>query len=203
MERNQPMDKKPSTRQIIVLAVTICAAYLVYQTYQRYMYSWRLANQTREDAISTVAITHARPGPTRETLKLPGNIEAWYQAPIYAQVYGYVKMWYADYGAKVKKGDVLAEINSPMIDAQFAQAKAALDSQKAKYNLAVVTAQRYLALRRARAVSEQSISVQEANEKSEAAQVQAAEHNVGTRLVQAQPRVREREGIKFDHFPWL
>jgi RND family efflux transporter MFP subunit len=182
MERNQPMDKKPSTRQIIVLAVTICAAYLVYQTYQRYMYSWRLDNQTREDAISTVAITHARPGPTRETLKLPGNIEAWYQAPIYAQVYGYVKMWYADYGAKVKKGDVLAEINSPMIDAQFAQAKAALDSQKAKYNLAVVTAQRYLALRRARAVSEQSISVQEANEKSEAAQVQAAEHNVGNFL---------------------
>ncbi len=182
MDRNQHMDKKPSTRQIILLALTIGVAYLGYQGYQRFMYSRRLANETLEDAVQTVAVTHARPGPTRETLKLPGNIDAWYQAPIYAQVYGYVKMWYADYGAKVKKGDVLAEINSPMIDAQFAQAKAALDSQKAKYNLAVVTAQRYLALRKSRAVSEQSISVQEANEKSEAAEVQAAEHNVANFL---------------------
>lgn len=176
------MNSKATIRQLGVLAAAICVAYLGYQSWQRFMYSRRLASDTLEDAMPTVAVTHALPGPTRETLKLPGNIDAWYQAPIYAQVYGYVKMWYADYGAKVKRGDVLAEINSPMIDAQFAQAKASLESQKAKYNLAVVTAQRYLALRKARAVSEQSISVQEANEKSEAAQVQAAEHNVNNFL---------------------
>ena len=176
------MDRKSTVRQLGVLAAAVAVAYLGYQAWQRLMYAHRLANETLEDAVQTVAITHARPGPSRETLKLPGNIDAWYQAPIYAQVYGYVKMWYAYYGAQVKRGDVLAEINSPMIDAQFAQAKASLESQKAKYNLAVVTAQRYLALRKARAVSEQSISVQEANEKSEAAQVQAAEHNVNNFL---------------------
>ena len=54
-----------------------------------------------------------------------------FEAPIYAQVSGYVKMWYKDYGALVKKGDVLAEINAPALDAQYAQAKADLESERA------------------------------------------------------------------------
>ena len=48
----------------------------------------------------------------------------WYEAPIYARVTGYVKMWYKDYGDQVKKGDILAEINAPDLDAEYAQAKA-------------------------------------------------------------------------------
>ena len=59
-------------------------------------------------------------------LRFPAILQAWFQAPIYAQVSGYVKMWYKDYGALVKKGDVLAEINAPALDAQYAQAKADL-----------------------------------------------------------------------------
>ncbi|WP_244441319.1 MULTISPECIES: efflux RND transporter periplasmic adaptor subunit [Methylosinus] len=120
----------------------------------------------------------AQSGPPFETLTLPGNIEAWFQAPIYAQVSGYVKAWHKDYGAQVAKGDVLAEINTPTLDAQFEQAKAALEAQKAKFNLAVVTANRYTSLRSSHAVSEQSISVEVANMKSEGAQVAAAEQNV-------------------------
>jgi RND family efflux transporter MFP subunit len=172
------MDKKPSPKNIAIFAVAAIGAYLAYQTYSRMMYAKHLGDETLEGAVPAVAITNARPGPKTETITLPGNIDAWYQAPIYAQVSGYVKMWYRDYGAKVKRGDVLAEINVPILDAQYAQAKAALESQKAKYNLAVVTANRYLALRKSRAVSEQSISVYEANERSEAAEVQAAQHNV-------------------------
>ena len=172
------MDKKPSAINIAIFAAAALGAYLAYQTYSRLMYSKRLVDETIEGAMPAVAVTHARPGPTSETITLPGNIDSWYLAPIYAQVSGYVKMWYKDYGAKVQRGDVLAEINVPILDAQYAQAKAALDSQKAKYNLAVVTVNRYLALRKSRAVSEQSISVYEANEKSEAAEVQAAQHNV-------------------------
>lgn len=87
-------------------------------------------------------------------------------------------MWYKDYGAHVKRGDVLAEINAPALDAQYNQALAALESQKAKYNLAVVSYSRWAALRKSHAVSEQSISVQEANMKSEAALVDVAQHNV-------------------------
>ena len=158
------MDKKPSAKNIAIFAAAALGAYLAYQTYSRLMYSKRLGDETIEGAMPAVAVTHARPGPTSETITLPGNIDAWYLAPIYAQVSGYVKMWYKDYGAKVQRGDVLAEINVPILDAQYAQAKAALDSQKAKYNLAVVTVNRYLALRKSRAVSEQSISVYRSEE---------------------------------------
>lgn len=178
------MDNKLSARNGVFMIGAALAAYLGYQALQRSWYAQRLAQETLEGAIPNVGITHAQPGPTKETIVLPGNIDAWYQAPIYAQVAGYVKMWYKDYGALVKKGDVLAEINAPMVDAQFAQARAAVASQKAKYNLATVTAQRYLALRKSRAVSEQSISVQEANQKSEAADVEAAEHNLDNFLAQ-------------------
>src|ERR1700740_1483446 len=64
-------------------------------------------------------------------LVLPGDIQAWYSAPVYARVNGYLKMWYFDYGARIKKGQVLAEIETPEIDAQFSAAKARLRSAEA------------------------------------------------------------------------
>jgi RND family efflux transporter MFP subunit len=145
-----------------------------------------IRKETLENAIPTVSITGAKPGAATETITLPGNIEAWFQAPIYGQVSGYVKMWYKDYGAQVKKGDVLAEINTPALDAQYSQAKAGLEAERAKYNLSVVTAERWTALRKSHAVSEQEISVQEANMKSEKAQLEAAEHNVNNFVAQLQ-----------------
>ena len=178
------MNNKLSARNGVLMISAALAAYLGYQAFRRSWDARQLAQETLDGAVPNVSITHARPGPTSETLILPGNIEAWYQAPIYAQVSGYVKMWYKDYGAQVRKGDVLAEINAPILDAQFAQAKAALDAQRAKYNLAVVSAQRWLALRQGHAVSEQSISEKEANEKAEAADVQAAQHNVDNFIAQ-------------------
>jgi RND family efflux transporter MFP subunit len=145
-----------------------------------------IRKETLENAVPTVSITGAKPGAATETITLPGNIEAWFQAPIYGQVSGYVKMWYKDYGAQVKKGDVLAEINTPALDAQYSQAKAGLEAERAKYNLSVVTAERWTALRKSHAVSEQEISVQEANMKSEKAQLEAAEHNVNNFVAQLQ-----------------
>ncbi len=62
---------------------------------------------------------------------LPGTVQAWYEAPIYARVPGYLKDWYFDYGAHVKKGDVLAEIETPDLDAQLAAAQAKLNSAQA------------------------------------------------------------------------
>lgn len=145
-----------------------------------------IREETLANAAPTVSVTNARPGAPTETITLPGNVEAWFQAPIYAQVSGYVKMWYKDYGAQVKKGDVLAEINTPTLDAQYSQAKAAYEAERAKYNLAVVTAQRWTALRKTHAVSEQEISVQEANMQAEKAQLEAAEHNANSFAAQLQ-----------------
>jgi len=173
-------------RPAVWAALLVFALFVAYEFYARKRASHFLQQETLENAVPTVSVTNAKPGPPTETIVLPGNVEAWFQAPIYAQVSGYVKMWYKDYGAKVKKGDVLAEINTPTLDAQYSQAKASLEAQRAQYNLAVVSAQRWVALRKSHAVSEQSISVQEANEKKAKADLEAADHNVSNFVAQLQ-----------------
>lgn len=163
---------------LAISTIFLCLFYVGYRVYDSRLEAAALREATLERAVPTVAVTRATPLPPNETLTLPGNIQAWYEAPIYAQVSGYVKMWYKDYGAQVKKGDVLAEINAPALDAQYAQAKADLESERAKNALAELTARRYLAMRKNHAVSEQAISVQVAEAKAQAAKVKAAEQNV-------------------------
>jgi len=132
-----------------------------------------LHSQMLENTVPTVSIIHAQKSPAVVPIALPGTIQSWFQAPIYAQVSGYVKMWYKDYGASVKKGDILAKINAPALDAQYHQARADLVSERAKYALAVVTAERYLKLRDTHAVSKQSISVKVQEMRAEKALVKA------------------------------
>jgi multidrug efflux pump subunit AcrA (membrane-fusion protein) len=113
-------------------ALSAFALFVIYEFYARHHASTLLQQETLENALPTVAVSNPQPGPPTETIVLPGNIEAWFQAPIYAQVSGYVKIWYKDYGAKVKKGDTLAEINTPTLDAQYSQAKASLEGERAQ-----------------------------------------------------------------------
>ncbi|MGH7183048.1 MAG: efflux RND transporter periplasmic adaptor subunit, partial [Nitrospiraceae bacterium] len=163
---------------LAISAILIGVGYVGYRIYESNIDAAALREETLEVAVPTVAITNPKPSPLSETITLPGNIQAWFEAPIYAQVSGYVKMWYKDYGAKVKKGDVLAEINAPALDAQYRQAVADLESERALYVLADLTAKRYLALRPSHAVSEQSISVKVQEAKAQAARVNAAEEHV-------------------------
>jgi RND family efflux transporter MFP subunit len=165
--------------QGVLLSLTLLVLlYLGYRMYETRSDAALLHEQTLEGAVPTVAVVSPKPVPATETITLPGNIVGWYEAPLYARVTGYVKMWYKDYGELVKKGDILAEINAPDLDADYAQAKADLDSERAKYKLAEVTAKRWVALRPNHAVSEQSITVQEQNLKVQAALVKAAEQKV-------------------------
>jgi len=165
-------------RSLAIAAILLCALYVGYRMYGGKSDAALLRDRTLEDAIPTVAVVHPTPGASTETITLPGNIVGWYEAPIYARVTGYVKMWYRDYGDQVMEGDILAEINAPDLDAEYAQAKADLDTERARYKLAEVTAQRWAALRPNHAVSEQSITVKEQELKAEAAKVKAAEQKV-------------------------
>ncbi len=181
----------------IFSGIILLLVYLCYRIYESTVDASTLRKHTLEDTIPTVAITYPTPVPPTETITLPGNIQAWFEAPIYAQVSGYVKMWYKDYGALVRKGDILAEINAPALDAQYAQAKADLAAERAKYALADLTAKRWVALRKNHAVSERSISVQEANAKAEAARVKASEQNVKNfeALIQFKTLVAPYDGV--------
>jgi len=90
---------------------------------------------TEAQAIPEVAVITPKAGPAIERLVLPGNIQAWYEAPMYARVSGYLKNWYFDYGAHVKKGDVLAYIDMPDLDAQLSAAQAKLHSAESVVNV--------------------------------------------------------------------
>ncbi|TAJ08742.1 MAG: efflux RND transporter periplasmic adaptor subunit [Nitrospirae bacterium] len=165
-------------RRLALAAIMMVGLYLGYRIYESRLDAAALRDETLEGAVPTVAVIHAKPSAPTETITLPGNVAAWFLAPIYAQVSGYVKMWHKDYGAQVKTGDVLAEINAPALDAQYEQAKADLEAERAKYTLAEVTAKRWIAMRKSHAVSEQSITVQEQHMKAQAAVVNAAEQKV-------------------------
>ena len=134
---------------------------------------------TATDAsLPRVQVVSPQPGPPQRTLTLPGNIDAWYQAPIYAQVSGYVSHWYKDYGAEVKTGDVLATIDTPALDAQFAASKANLAVMEARYKLAVITTNRWSALAGTQAVSQQEVDVKAQDAAAQKAQVAAAQQDV-------------------------
>jgi RND family efflux transporter MFP subunit len=107
-------------------AVAAAAGILLRQGHEAAVAKW-----TDAQAIPTVAVIAPEHNGVDDMLTLPGTIQAWYESPIYARVNGYLKNWYVDYGAHVKKGDVLAEIDAPDIDAQLAAAQSKLNSAKA------------------------------------------------------------------------
>jgi RND family efflux transporter MFP subunit len=165
-------------KRLAFIALVLLVFYVGHRMYESRGDAALLREKTVEEAVPTVAVVSPKPGAATETITLPGNIVGWYEAPMYARVTGYVKMWYKDYGDQVKKGDILAEINAPDLDAEYAQAKADLETQRARYRLAEVTAKRWVALRPNHAVSEQSITVKEQELKAEAAMVKAAEQKI-------------------------
>ncbi len=118
-----------------------------------------LAYQTDMAAIPTVSIIHPLVGRENPNLILPGDIEAWYWAPVYSQVSGYVRDWYKDIGAQVKKGDLLATIDVPELDANVERAKADVARAKADEELANITAVRWTKLWKTDAVSRQETDV--------------------------------------------
>jgi RND family efflux transporter MFP subunit len=165
-------------RFVVISAILLCVLYVGYRIYESKSDGALLREKTLKGAVLTVAVTNATPMALTETITLPGNIAGWYEAPIYARVTGYVKMWYRGYGDQVKKGDILAEINAPDLDAEYAQAKAGLETERARYKLAEVTAKRWMALRPNHSVSEQSITVKEQELKAHAALLKESEQKV-------------------------
>ena len=118
-------------RRVGLICVMAAAAIAGFGIFQRRSQEAEVAGWTRERAVPSVAAITPKLGAASQSLVLPGTVQAWYEAPIYARVSGYLKMWNFDYGAHVKKGDVLAEIETPDLDAQLAAALAKLNSAKA------------------------------------------------------------------------
>jgi RND family efflux transporter MFP subunit len=138
-----------------------------------------LKTWTHERAIPTVMLVNPEHSSADQSLVLPGDIQAWYAAPLHARVSGYVKMWYKDIGAKVKAGDVLADIDTPDLDQQLDQAKGELEKAKADAALAEITANRWEALQKSNAVSQQVTDEKAGDYQARLAEVAAAKANLG------------------------
>ncbi|MGA2562626.1 MAG: efflux RND transporter periplasmic adaptor subunit [Steroidobacteraceae bacterium] len=164
-----------------LLAIAIVA----YGLGSRAADSSRLHDLTEAQAVPTVALVKPTSAEDHAGLELPGRLEAYIRAPIYARVPGYLKSWKYDIGAKVKAGDVLAEIDTPDLDQQLAQARADLSVAEANAKLAQISAQRWQSLADTDAVAKQDVDQRTFTWNASVAQVRAAQANV-ERLVAEQ-----------------
>ena len=163
---------------IVSIGVLLAVGLAAYGVMSRNDTVVALKKDAEDSALPRVQVVSPRQGPSQRTLTLPGNIEAWYQAPIYAQVSGYVGQWYKDYGARVKAGDVLATVNTPSLDAQYAASKASLAVAQTRYQLAAITAKRWMALSGTQAVAREDVDIKTADAAAQKAQVAAAQQDV-------------------------
>jgi RND family efflux transporter MFP subunit len=140
--------------------------------------SAKLREWTDNQAIPPVAVIYPDPGVLSATIDLPGRLEAYYRAPIFARVNGYLKSWRADIGARVKAGEVIAEIDAPDLDQQLLQARADLANQQASAKLSEVTLARRKTLIASNFVSMQEIDERTADLSNKNASVNASQANV-------------------------
>jgi RND family efflux transporter MFP subunit len=145
----------------------------------------RLKQQTEEGAIPTVSVIFPRQGAPTNEIVLPGVTQAFIDAPIYARTNGYLKHWYFDIGARVKKDQLLAEIDTPEVDQQLQQARADLENAQANLAIAKITADRWQGLVQDGSVSQQETDQALSNLKAVQATVQSNAANV-RRLEQLQ-----------------
>ena len=144
-----------------------------------------LEKRTDAAAIPTVNVVHPSAAPLSPEISLPGNTQAYMDTPIYARTSGYLKHWYFDIGAHVRKGQLMATIETPELDQQLQVAQADLKSAEANLDLANTTAARYLNLLKTNSVSKQETDQATGDAAAKKAAVDAAMANV-RRLQQLQ-----------------
>jgi multidrug efflux system membrane fusion protein len=189
-EMQTPPHKKPpaglTSKALIALAIAL--GIVAWGLNTRFKEQEALVTLKQEQAIPTVKIIQPVLGADTRTLTLPGTLQAYYSAAVYARVNGYLKRWLVDIGAPIKAGQLLAEIETPELDQQLKQSEANLDTARANEKLTEITSRRWKNL-----LSSDSVSQQEADEKSgdfeaKKALVAAAQADV--------QRLRELEAFK-------
>jgi RND family efflux transporter MFP subunit len=177
---SQPV-KTPRPRRLLlvgIIALVTAGAIATSGLISRARSKQDLVRWTSAQAVPTVALAKLEHGDPSRTLTLPGSVQPYYKAAIYARVSGYLKSWNKDIGAPVKAGEVLASIEAPDLDQQLAQAKATLASAKANYDIATITANRNDGLAKKLIVAQQTADQTAADATAKEAVVDANEANV-------------------------
>ncbi|MCF5723968.1 efflux RND transporter periplasmic adaptor subunit [Pseudomonas syringae] len=171
-------DRSPSGRLVLIVgALATAGVILIVGWASRHSQAGQLEQMAERKRIATVALVVPRLV-TPASLQLPGRIEAWSRAPLYARVSGYLKQWDRDIGSRVKAGERLAQIDAPDLDQQLRQARAALATARSEMSLAGTTAKRWEQLRESEAVSLQDVEERRGDLATKRSQVNEAQANV-------------------------
>jgi RND family efflux transporter MFP subunit len=140
---------------VLAIAMAAVAALLVSGIWSRIKAGTALRAETAQAALPPVAVVSPKQTLPTDEIILPGNVEPFITSPIYSRTNGYLKKWYFDIGAHVKKGQLLAVIETPEVDQQLQQARSNLLTAQANLELASITKTRYQGLLKSNAVSQQ------------------------------------------------
>jgi RND family efflux transporter MFP subunit len=175
-QRREALIKRIRRITLVVLVVAVVLA--VWGIVSRLDTRAELRRTSSQDAITTVVTAKPQLSGAGDQLVLPGIVQAYVESPIYARTNGYVKSWRTDIGTRVHKGDLLAEIETPEVDKQLAQARADLATAQANLAIAMITNQRWQGLLKTQAVSKQDADNRAADAAAKKTTVDSAEQNV-------------------------
>jgi multidrug efflux system membrane fusion protein len=153
-----------------------------------------LAKETERDTVPTVAVVYPQLEKPDEDLVLPGSLQAYEESPIYARTSGYLVRWYKDIGSRISKGELLAKIDTPEVDQELNQTRAARQQIVAQMDLAKISADRWENLRKSDSVSAQEADQYTSAYKQSQANLAAADANVR--------RLEQLEGFKDVYAPF-
>jgi RND family efflux transporter MFP subunit len=176
-----PTPKPPSRRGVRiagVIALVVIVVVVILGLATRVFEAKHLKTWTDDQNVPTVNVATPEQKGAGASLQLPGRIEAYTQAPMYARTGGYLKSWMVDIGGKVKAGQLLAEIETPDLDQQLLQAKADLASAQANESLAATTAKRWQAMLASDSVAKQEVDEKTGDYTAKRALANAAKANV-------------------------
>jgi RND family efflux transporter MFP subunit len=174
----EPARERRSRWWVVALAALAAVLLVIFGIMPRIEADKDLKKETAEMAVPSVSVVQPKRSAPAQELILPANVQAFADAPIYARTNGYLKRWYVDIGARVKTGQLLAEIDTPEVNQQLRQARADLSTAQANLNLSRITAERYAGLLKTDSVSKQEADNAEGDYQAKQAAVQSAQANV-------------------------
>lgn len=142
---------------LLAIALIVPIALLASGIWSRVKANKSLRADTVQAALTAVSVVSPKQTAPAQEIILPANVQPYITSPIYSRTNGYLKKWYFDIGAHVKKGQLLAVIETPEVDQQLQQAHSNMQTAQANLDLATITKTRYQGLLKAKAVSQQDV----------------------------------------------
>jgi multidrug efflux system membrane fusion protein len=177
-QENESRFVRRNLKRAAIVACCVLGVVLVIGAYSRFTQASSLNTWTHEEDVPTVSVISPLASGKSQALTLPGTLQAYYDAPIYSRVPGYVHDWYKDIGARVKQGDLLATVDTPELDQQISQARADVGAAVSAEKLSATTAQRWNSLLPLDAVSKQDAEEKEEDLAAKTGAVKAAQANL-------------------------